>query len=302
MEILQVLADPILPVFAIMAFGFVMGRSGKSSVDDARLLNRFAMSILLPVFLFGLIANTPISSFSFVPILVYVCVQAVIFNVGFWLAYKVFKRGAGEALLLGFAGIFGNNALYILPMSVLLYGQENVLPVTAVVTLDAIVAFGCSMLALQIISLGKARVSTVVLSIARLPVIQGITLGLALNLLGVSVPGPIQTFVNFTGAGAAPVALFALGVVLSQTQFKPDGTVITFTIIKLALFPVAIWGGLEIFAHEDQGRALFLLAAAAPAGAMSFSLAMLYNVRTDAIAQIIIITSVLTLITLAALA
>lgn len=302
MEILQVLMDPILPVFTIMAFGFVMGRTGKANVDDARLLNRFAMSILLPVFIFGIIANTPISSFSFFPIAVYAGVQAIIFTIGFSFAYRLFKRSAGEAILLGFCGIFGNNALYILPMSVLLYGPENVLPVTAIVTLDAIVAFGCSMLALQIISLGKARVSSVVFSIAKLPMIQAIILGVILNLIGIMVPAPINTFVNFSGAGAAPVALFALGVVLSQTQFRPDATVITFTIIKLLLFPASIWQGLETFAFDDPGKGLFLLGAAAPAGAMSFSLAMLYNIRTDAIAQIIITTSVLTLLTLAALA
>ncbi|MEP0521454.1 MAG: AEC family transporter [Hyphomicrobiales bacterium] len=302
MEILEVLLDPILPVFTIMAFGFAMGRTGKTSVDDARLLNRFAMSILLPVFIFGVIANTPISSFSIVPVAIYAGVQAIIFTVGFLLAYRVFKRSAGEALLLGFCGIFGNNALYVLPMSVLLYGQENVLPVTAIVTLDAILAFGCSMLALQIISIGKARVSAVVLSIAKLPMIQAIIFGVGLNLLGISVPSPINTFVDFSGAGAAPVALFALGVVLSQTQFQLDGTVVSFTLIKLLLFPASIWLGLEFFAADDPGKGLFLLGAAAPAGAMSFSLAMLYNIRTDAIAQIIIVTSVLTLLTLAALA
>ena len=302
MEILQVLMDPILPVFTIMAFGFVMGRAGKASVDDARLLNRFAMSILLPVFIFGIIANTPISSFSFVPVVAYAGVQALIFTIGFLLAYRMFKRSAGEAILLGFCGIFGNNALYVLPMSVLLYGPENVLPVTAIVTLDAIVAFGCSMLALQVISLGKARISTVALSIAKLPMMQAIVLALALNLGGFSVPAPVNTFINFSGVGAAPVALFALGVVLSQTRFRPDATVVTFTLIKLLLFPAAIWLGLELFASHDPGKGLFLLGSAAPAGAMSFSLAMLYNIRTDAIAQIIIITSVLTLITLAMLA
>ena len=214
----------------------------------------------------------------------------------------MFKRSAGEAILLGFCGIFGNNALYVLPMSVLLYGPENVLPVTAIVTLDAIVAFGCSMLALQVISLGKARISTVALSIAKLPMMQAIVLALALNLGGFSVPAPVNTFINFSGVGAAPVALFALGVVLSQTRFRPDATVVTFTLIKLLLFPAAIWLGLELFASHDPGKGLFLLGSAAPAGAMSFSLALLYDIPTETLAQIMIWTSLLSLISLAVLA
>ncbi len=302
MEILQVLLDPILPVFAIMAFGFVMGRAGKTGVEDARLLNRFAMSILLPIFIFGLIANSSIQSFSFVPIMIYLVVQIVIFSCGFLIALHLFKRTPAESILLGFCGVFGNNALYVLPMSVLLYGQANVLPVTSIVTLDAIFAFGLSMLALQIISLGKASPVSIALGIAKLPMLQAIVVGLIVSLAGIAVPAPVNTFVRFSGAGAAPVALYALGVVLSQTRFQPDRLVLTFTFVKLLLFPAMIWLGLEMFAAQDDGRNLFLLASAAPAGAMSFSLAMLYHVRTDAIAQIIILTSVLTLFTLALLA
>ena len=302
MEILQVLSDPILPVFAIMAFGFGMGRAGKSSVDDARLLNRFAMSILLPIFVFGLIANTSIQSFSLVPILIYLLTQIVIFSCSFVVASRLFRRTPKESLLLGFCAIFGNNALYVLPMSVLMYGETNVLPVTSIVTLDAIVAFGGAIMALQIISLGKASPGSIALDILKVPMLQAIFVGLVFNLSGFTVPAPVNTFVGFSGAGAAPVALYALGVVLSQTRFQPDRVVLTFTLAKLILFPASMWLGLTLFVGPDNFSNQFMLAAAAPAGAMSFSLAMHYNVPTDAIAQIIIITCVLSLITLAALA
>lgn len=302
LEILQVLMDPILPVFAIMAFGFGMGRAGKSSVDDARLLNRFAMSVLLPIYVFGLIANSSIQSFSLAPILVYLLVQIIIFSCGFMMAHRLFRRTRKESLLLGFCGVFGNNALYVLPMSVLLYGETNVLPITSIVTLDAIVAFGGAMLALQIISLGKVSPGSIALGIAKVPMLQAIVVGLVFNLAGFSVPAPVNTFVGFSGAGAAPVALYALGVVLSQTRFRPDKVVMTFTLLKLIMFPASMWLGLTLSVGTDNVSNQFMLAAAAPAGAMSFSLAMLYDVRTDDIAQVIIITCVLSLITLAAFA
>ncbi|MBL4646827.1 MAG: AEC family transporter [Rhizobiales bacterium] len=302
MEVLQVLMDPILPVFAIMAFGFAMGRMGKTSVEDARLLNRTAMAVFLPVLIFGLIANAPIKTFSVTPILIYALSQIVVFTIGFMLAYRLFKREAGEALLLGFGGVFVNNALYILPISVLLYGEDSVLPITSIITLDAIFAFSGAIIALQIINLGKVTLPTVAFSLVKSPLLQAIFVGAIIGFLGINIPAPIQTFINFTGSAAAPVALFALGVVMSQTQLRPTKVVITFTMIKLLVFPAIIWLGLEIFATNDPGRNLFLLGSAGPAGAMSFSLAMLHNIRTDAIAQIIIWTSILTLISLAILA
>ncbi len=294
--------DPILPVFAILAFGFGMGMAGKSSVEDARLLNRFAMSILLPIYVFGLIANSSIQTFSFGPILIFLLVQIIVFSSAFQAARRLFRRSRRESLLLAFSGIFGNNALYVLPMSVLLYGETNVLPITSIVTLDSIVAFGGAMLALQIISLGKASPISIAIGIAKVPMLQAIFVGLVFNLAGFTVPAPVNTFVGFSGSGAAPVALYALGVVLSQTRFRPDRVVLSFTLVKLFVFPALMWLGLFLIAGKLEVSNQFMLAAAAPAGAMSFSLAMLYDVRTDEIAQIIIISSVLSLITLAALA
>lgn len=302
LNILQILLDPILPVFAIMAFGFILGRTGKADVADARLLNRFTMSVLLPIFIFGLIAQAPIHDFNIGPVLVYVCVEAIVFAAGFLLALRVFKRPTGEALLLGFCGIFANNALYILPISVLLYGEESVLPISAIITLDATVAFGGSMIALQLINLGKTTLPDILLGIAKTPMLQAIVLAIIVSATGLTIAAPVQTFINFAGAGAAPVALYALGVVLSKTRFQVDAAVFTFVGIKLLVFPAAIWAGLEIFAANDVGRNLFLLGSAGPSGAMAFSLAMLYNIRIDAIAQIIIWTSILTLFSLAFLA
>jgi len=96
--------------------------------------------------------------------------------------------------------------------------------------------------------------------------------------------------------------LFALGVVLSQTRFTFDMPVITFTLAKLLILPFLIWAGFEIFVPLEPGREQFLLGAAAPAGAMAFTLVFLHGIKTDVIAQVIIITSVLTLVSLAILA
>ncbi len=294
--------DPILPVFTIMAFGFMMGRLGKTSVEDARLINRTAMSVFLPVLLFGLIANAPIKTFSLTPIIVYAVSQFIVFSIGFWIASKLFRRDPSESILLGFGAIFVNNALYILPISVLLYGEDSVLPITSIVTLDAALAFSAAMIALQMINLGKVTLSGVAFGIVKTPMLQAIVLGAIVGLLGMEIPAPVQTFIDFAGPAAPPLALFAMGVVMSQRELRPSKFAVSFTLIKLFLFPAVIWFGLELFAADDPGKQLFLLGAAGPAGAMSFSLAMLFNVRTDAIAQIIIWTSILTLVSLAIIA
>lgn len=56
---LAVLIDPILPVFAILATGFLLGHADCMTAGEARLVNRFAMTIRIPIVLFDLLANAP---------------------------------------------------------------------------------------------------------------------------------------------------------------------------------------------------------------------------------------------------
>ncbi len=302
MEFLQVLLDPILPVFAIMAFGFFMGRTGRSSVEDAKFLNRFAFAILLPIMVFGLIANAPIHTFSFVPLAVYAGAEALVFLLGFLLAFCLFERPAGEAFLLALCGIFANSGFYVLPISLLIYGQGQILPVTSVIFLDATVTFAGTMIAVQLISQGRVTIGRILVTVAKTPVLPAIALGVVFSLARIPIPAPVQTFIDFNGVAAAPVALYALGVAMSRTAFKPDWTVATFTGIKLLSFPGAVWLGLELFAADAPGRQLFLFTSAGPSAVTAFSLALLYNIRSDAIAQVTVYSGVLTLGTMAFLA
>ncbi|WP_112321537.1 AEC family transporter [Oceanibium sediminis] len=301
-QIVSVLADPILPVFAIMALGFLVGRNGWVSGDEARVLNRFAMTLLLPILVFDLVVSAPIRSVSPVPLMIYAAAEVIVFTLGYQLAGRAFQRPADEAVLLGFAGIFANNALYVLPISVLLYGEAHVLPIASVIAMDSIIAFGGAMLALGLIRAGSVTPLVVAGTVLRTPITQGILLGLAINLAGLELPAPVQTFVDFNGGAAGPVALLALGVVMCSTRFRPDATVWTFTLIKLVLFPVLVWLGLIGLAPAGEDYGQYLLASAGPAGAMAFSMALLHGVRTDAISQVVVYTSVLTLGTLALLA
>jgi malonate transporter len=302
LEVLSVLADPILPVFAIMAFGYFMGWFGKTTVEQARVINQFAMSILLPILIFGLIARAPIHEFSIVPASVYLGCEALIFTVGFLLARKLFKCGPGESVLLGFTSIFSNVAFYVLPISILLYGAENVLPVTAVVTLDSTITFASAIVTLQLIKMGQVSIANVGITILRSPILQAIIAGVVVSLARIPIPEPVLTFIEFNGSAAAPVALFALGVVLSQTKFTAQPIVLVFSLVKLGVFPIAVWLGLSFFSDGDISNDMFLLASAGPSGAMAFSMALLYGVRTERITQIIIWTSLSSLITLALLA
>jgi predicted permease len=72
--------------------------------------------------------------------------------------------------------------------------------------------------------------------------------------------------------------------------------------LKLLAFPALIWLALGAVDAPPDWSALLLLTAAGPSGASPFALALLYRIDTRAIAPVIVWTSLLSLISLAALA
>lgn len=302
LEILKVLGDPVLPVYAIIAIGYLLGRRRIVSVPEARSLNRLALTLFLPLLIFGLINNTPITAFDPVPVLVYLGAELILFAAGIVVLRKMFGLGPGESALVSFSGVFSNTVMLVLPISVLLYPPDQLLPITAVVMLDSTLTFAGIIMALQIIRLGHVTPLGVLTMVARSPLLIAISLGIAFNLLGVTIPHPVVTFIEFNGRAAPALALFALGVVLSQTKITLEMPVVIFTIVKCAVFPLTVWAGLALLAPASPGAPLFVLASAGPAGAMAFSLALLYDVKTDKITQIILVTNVLSLLSLSLLA
>ncbi len=296
----DVLINSILPVFGILALGFVMGRLDHASEIEARALNRISFLVMGPCLIFSLMAKLDFWEFNWPALGLYVINEIIVFSGSYLLARKVFKRDMLEAYLLSMAMIFVNSLLYIWPISFLIYGEAAALPITAIVAWDASVAFGFFIISMEVMSQNKG--GNVIRRIALNPVLIAIVVGALVSLSGLTVPAPIMTFADFAGAAAAPLTLFALGVILSASKLKPSPVVATFSAIKLIVFPATMMILLYIFSVDPDWSKLFVLNAAGPSGAMAFSLALLYGVRTDAIAQVIIWTSVLSLFSLAYLA
>ncbi|WP_102108888.1 AEC family transporter [Oceaniglobus roseus] len=298
---LHVLTHNILPVFALLALGFALGRAGTMARAEAVALNRFAFLVLQPPLLFLLMTGLDLPSFDVPALGLYVACQVSAFLLALAAARLVFRRDPVESFLLAMAVIFVNTLLYIWPIAVLIYGEARALPVTAIVAWDSAVSFPFFIVAAEILT-GKGTARATLKRIARNPVILSILAGLALNLSGLPVPEPVITAARFAGAAAAPVTLFALGVILSGHALAPSPTVAGIAAMKLLLFPALVFAALTLVLPGSPWRPVLTLGAAGPSGAMAFSLALLYGVRTDAIAPVIIWTSLLSLLSLAYLA
>lgn len=272
------------------------------SKEEATTLNRVAFLILQPALIFPLINGVDLNEFYFDAIALYGLAQAVVFVSAVLIAVFIFRCSLLEAWLLAMATVFVNSLLYIWPISSLIYGQNGNIPITGVVVWDATFTFAFFIITTDLLANKQASVMQSLLRFLKNPVLIVIFLGLCTNIFGIIAPEPLLVAFKFAGAGAAPLTLFALGVILSGHRVWPTKKITVMSAIKLFALPAIVAVFLQYGNRPLIWNELLLLNSAGPSGAMAFALAMLHNVRTDTIAPVIIWTSLLTLISLAWLA
>ena len=60
----DILLSAVLPVFALLCIGFLLGRAGVFDQAMASAINRFVFLISVPALVFGLLARSPFDQFN----------------------------------------------------------------------------------------------------------------------------------------------------------------------------------------------------------------------------------------------
>lgn len=298
---LYVFFHAVLPIFAAVAIGYFFGWRKIFDGPAAFTLNRFVFYLALPTLAFHLVATAPFEKFDWSLVVAFLATEAALYALGFAVARYVFARPVAESLLLGMAMAFVNQVFFVLPIAQQLFGDRGTLPIIAITTFDVLVIFIGTMMLLDAMSNRGEPLSVrrVLQMLMRNPPIIGIAAGAFLNLSGAQMPEGLSVFSRFIGAAAAPCSLFALGLIL-WTQKEAAGVALPacFTGIKLVVMPAVAWMMLTvIFQINAVWAGPAMLVAAGPAGAMPFILALQYRVPVAAIARVILLTTVGSLIT-----
>ena len=166
---LDQLLNGVLPVFGIGALGYVFGLRGTFDFNMAMALNKFVMFVAMPALGFQLLANAPLAEFDFAMLGGYFVTEMVMYAVGFLIARLVFKTDVMEAALLGLAIALTNHILFVLPIAVTLFGETAATPIVAIISMDGILIFSCSLILMDVLSTKGASLGHTLGKIARNP-------------------------------------------------------------------------------------------------------------------------------------
>jgi len=297
---LSALADPILPVFFVMALGLILGKTGVFSRDMARTLNAFVFYIAQPALIFLLAANAPFGDYNLSALGFYFLSELILYFGVALIAYRGFGCEAREAILLGMTGVFVNHLYYVLPIVQLLHGAEASAPIEGAIFVDVAVLFCGTIFVMDLASRRSVSLKDYPVILVKNPALLALVFGIAANFAGPAVPSGLNTFARFAGNSAPPISLFALGVVLSRVRlFDINALLSTVVVAKILLHPILVFGLLSVAAAPADWSGPLIMLAAGPCGAMPFVIALQYKVETGTIARAILISTLVSVVSLA---
>ena len=294
------LGTAVFPIFAIGAFGFLLGKMRTFDFAAAFSINKFVMFVCMPALCIEFLASAHVESFDFLLLFGYFLSEAILFSLGVFISKYIFRVLNSEALLIGLALALTNHVLFVLPIADELFEEAKTLTIISIITMDGLVIFSLTLIAMDILSNSDRPFSITIKAIFTNPPLVGIVIGLVVSLNNLELPRGIMFFLEKLGGTATPALLFSLGIVLSyQKKIAPTKLIISMSTLKLIIHPILAWLIITLLfgGRYPESHSTALMVAAAPSGVMAYMLAMNYNVSVNRISPIILYTSIGSLIT-----
>lgn len=198
-------------------------------------------------------------------------------------------------------GFFGNVAYLGFPfISSLFPNSDGLISVIIAVYIFIVFTVGVSILD---ISRNNKSINFLVLlqNLLKNPLLLSVFIGIAIVALGITIPPVLQKPIEMLSASGSPIVLLSLGIFISRKiQFNKNllhATIIS--IYKLIALPIFFLLILQFFQLSKNEVSISVIEAAMPLAITPFALAEIYPLDKEIVAMSIIISTVLSLFSLA---
>jgi predicted permease len=234
-------------------------------------------------------------------------VVVVTFALGMVSTRMVAKGGLAAMSLQGIAASWGNVGYMGVPLCLAAFGEAGLPPAMLTVIVTAVVSmvFGVMLIELEVAA-GHGPLMTFVraaFNVARNPLPLSIALGIAVSAVGLPMPTPIEKWLDLMGAAAAPCALFAIGLFLSDRSVRSGlAEAGLASAIKLLVQPLLAVVILPLFVDPGGVPAkVALMMAALPTAANAFVLARQFDIAVEQNSAAILMSTAFSVVTVSAL-
>lgn len=235
MTIIGILVANIIPLYVLIALGYIAGRWLDVNLHS---LARVAIFIIAPIVTFGAVAQLDFkASFVLLPVIA-LTISCFVTFIMYTLACRAWKNNTAN--LIGLGSVSGNTGYFGLPVVLALYGAEwaGVYLLMNMGTQIAESTFGYFLGAR-----GHHSITDSVKKVLKLPALHAIYLGLIVNFSGLDLPDIVSRYWTYATGAWVFIGMMLIGVALS----KMPRLEISFRLIRwLFIAKFILWPALGI--------------------------------------------------------
>ncbi|NNG03204.1 MAG: AEC family transporter [Inquilinus sp.] len=305
---MTIILDIILPVFGLVLLGYGAAKAKFFDDDAIRGLSLFVFNFAIPVMLFRTLAQTVLpESLEWGFLLSYYLGAFAVCGLGMASAGLLFGRPLEAQGAAALTAGYSNTVLLGIPLILTAFGDAAGLPVFLLVAFHSLLLLPA---ATAVIEAGRGRAEglkrlplVTATGMAKNPIFVGLMAGLAFNLLGLGIPGPVDAVAETLGRAALPCATFAMGA--SLARYRVAGSLAESAVLiglKMLVHPALVWLlATQVFAVDPLWASVAVVMAALPTGVNAYLFAQRYGVGIPQAATAVLVSTGLSLGTLSVL-
>jgi predicted permease len=265
----------LFPVFALVALGYFYGRKHESDMSVA---NRLNMHVFTPALIFAGMSSRSYDIATYGRLAFGVVIMILGCGAVAWaLARPTRTRPATLALPL----MFNNGVNLGVPLAMLTFGNDIVPLAIMMFVVAAALHFSLGIWLLD----RHAKIG----NLWRNPVVLSAIAGFAVGASQIPVWPPLQMSVKMLGDISIPLALFGLGVRLTDGAMTQWRIGIVAAVARPVAGMLLAWGAALLLGLETRQAQLLLLYGALPPAVMNYVFAEHYGRDPDKMASIVLI-------------
>ncbi len=292
----------VLPIFIILLIGYAAKRFRVIKEENVAPFNKVVFNVFFGFMCFNNIYKSDLSA-AIRPKTLLFCTVGIFLVYALSLGYSLFFVKDRNQKGVVTQGLFRSNFNVVgLPIVAGLTG-DSVLSAAALVGGLTVITFNIlAVVTLSIFNGKKVQIGKLLLSIVTNPLIIGSTLGLLFLLLGIRLPGFLESAVSMMAGVTSPLMLFLLGAFFrfgnARRHLKP---LLATVLGRLVLIPLLVIIPALLLGFRGDDFVTILIVFATPAAVASFTMVQQMGGDADLAGDIVVFTSVLCPFTIFAL-
>ena len=289
--------NSFLPVAILIFLGFIAAKKSLFNYSESLAIIKYVGVIAVPAITLKMTLSINFSIINWLLISNYVVSEIIIYLTAMLLCRFLFKLNWSESVIIGMASSFANHLLFVYPMALNEYEADLINPIIAIIGFDVIFLV-INLIILDCLKFQKLNLKIIFLKqFSNIPLLAFI-IGLLIIIFEIKLPITISRSVDFISESAAPCALFAAGIILSQrlekTQIKISYLIVTFKVILHPILAIIlIWNHNKIDFSVSETT---IMVASAPVGLMALIFSTQYGVNPNPITRALLITTILSIV------